>query len=102
MDDDTFNRRLQELIQEIACLPPDQRKQLVPIVEETKQRHEDIKQSVDKVTRSLTDLRILLKYVLFDLEATKRERDKLKKMIDNQSSTDDEDDDRPDRTESEM
>ena len=99
MDEETFNRRIRELIREIANLPADKQKQLAPLVEETQARHKEIKENVDKVTKSLGDLRICLKYLLFDLEATRRERDRLKAAMDNQPPKDD---DEPNKAEGEM
>lgn len=81
MDESTFNKKLQELIQEIAHLPPDKQEQLAPLIEETKKRHEVIKEASDQINKSILDLRICIKYLLFDLEATKRERDALKKRL---------------------
>ena len=88
MDENEFNKRIIELINEIASLPTDKQKQLKPLVEETKQRHEDIKENIGKINQSITDLRICIKYLLFDLEATKRERNKLKLILDKKSSDD--------------
>lgn len=88
MNEEMFNDKLRELIREIANLPEDQQKQLAPLVEETKERHNDIQESVSKIAKSLGDLRICLKYTMFDLEATRRERDKWKKIVDNQPPPD--------------
>lgn len=88
MDEETFDRRLQELIQEIANLPADKQKQLAPLVKETKERHKTTKANIDKINKSLIDLRICLKYLLFDLEATRRERDQLKTMFENPPDND--------------
>ena len=101
MDEDTFNKRLRELISEIANLPADKQKQLAPLVEETKSRHDKIKENMDKVTKSLGDLRICLKYLLFDLEATRRERDRLKSIVDNQPPKD-ADDNEPNKAKGDM
>lgn len=101
MNEETFDKKLRELIREIACLPADKQKKLAPMVEETQARHDEIKENVDKVTKSLGDLRICLKYLLFDLEATRRERDRLKGIVDNQPPKD-ADDDEPNRAEGEM
>jgi chromosome segregation ATPase len=81
MDEETFNNKLQELIQEIATLPADQRKRVIPLIEETKKRHQEIKDSVGKLEKSFAELRIYLKYLLFDLEATQRERDQFKQRL---------------------
>lgn len=71
MNEKKFNDELQELIRTVADLPIDQQKQIQHKIE------------VDKITKSLTDLRICIKYLIFDLEATRRERDQFKKMLDN-------------------
>lgn len=98
MNDKEFNTRLRELIAEIANLPKKQQKQLGSLIDETKQRHKDIKKNMDEVAESLEDLRICIKYLLFDLEATRRERDRLRKMLSNWST----DDDKPNGTDGEM
>lgn len=88
MDKATFNNKLRELIQEITNLP----------VEETKKRHKAIKDNIDQVAKSLIDLRICLKYLLFDLEATRRERDALKAILNKRNG----EDDKPNKAEGEM
>jgi len=90
MDEETFEKKLQELIHEIARLPGNKQKELAPPIEKTKNRHDEIKKRTCKVTNSLLDLRICLKYILFDLEATRRERDRLKKVLDKKRRSDDE------------
>jgi len=97
MNEEQFNAKLRELIKEIASLPQDKQDALNRLAGETKQRHKAIKESVDNVTKSLSDLRICLKYIMFDLEATRRERDQLQMMLGN-----DDDDDTPRKAEGEM
>lgn len=89
MNDNEFNERIKELIKEIANLPQDQQKQLGPLVSETEQRHQDIKENSDKVTQSLDNLRICMKYLLFDIEATRREQNEIKRMLDDSLSRND-------------
>lgn len=98
MDEKELNTKLRELIMEMVDLPKDKQKQLDSLVEKTKQRHKDIKKNVDEIAMSLRSLRVCIKYLLFDLEATRRERDGLKKMLNDQST----DDDKPSKTDSEM
>lgn len=88
MCEKTFDKRLQELIREVANLPVDQQKKLVPFIEKTKQRHQEIKDNIDNIEDSFINLRICIKYILFDLEATRRERDYLKNMLNNQQPPD--------------
>ena len=81
MDETTFQKRLDELMQQIDTLPPEERERLKSIAAETQQRHESIRKSVDSMQESLDFLRLWIKYLLFDLEATRRENTQLRKML---------------------
>lgn len=85
MKEEEVHARIKELLGEIAKLPENQRKTLEPIARETQQRHEEIKETADKVEKSFTDLRICLKYLMFDLEATRRERDAIRRLYEDKS-----------------
>lgn len=78
MNEEIFNKKLRELIHLIAGLPEDQQKQLTPLVKETQERHAEISNNFNRIANSLNDLRIGVKYLLFDLEATKRELEDLR------------------------
>ncbi len=78
MNEEEFNNKLQELIRTVADLPTDEQKQNQHKIE------------VDKIIKSLTDLRICIKYLIFDLEATRRERDQFKKKLEQLPDNDDE------------
>jgi hypothetical protein len=78
MNEDEFHTRLQGLIQVVADLPVDQQKQLGSLLQQTQDQHQ---MEVDKITKSLTDLQICIKYLIFDLEATRRERDGFKEKL---------------------
>jgi hypothetical protein len=86
MDEATFQKKLGELVKEIGTLPPTQRKKLEVLAEETQQRHDQIKKSVSSLQESLDYLRLSIKYLLFDLEATKRENSYLRKMLEEDNS----------------
>lgn len=81
MDETALNTKLQELILEIANVPEYKRKLSTQLVRNNK----------DKLKESLEDLQLLIKYLLFDLEATKRERDQLKGTPDNKTRQKDDD-----------
>jgi septal ring factor EnvC (AmiA/AmiB activator) len=81
MDELTFQKKLGELVQEIGTLPASQRKKLEVLANQTKKRHEELKQSVGSLQDSLDYLRLSIKYLLFDLEATRRENSYLRKML---------------------
>ena len=81
MDEVTFQKKLGELLTEIGTLPPSQRKKLELLAEQTKQRHAELKKSVSSLQDSLDYLRLSIKYLLFDLEATRRENSYLRQLL---------------------
>ena len=81
MDEKVFQRKLSELVAEIGTLPPQERKKLDILAEETRRRHSDIKKTVSSLQDSIDFLRLSIKYLIFDLEATRRENEELRKML---------------------
>jgi hypothetical protein len=81
MNEAEFQKRLAELVAEIDTLPTDERDRLRKLADETKDRHEQIKKSVSSLQESIDFLRLGIKYMLFDLEATRRENTYLRKML---------------------
>ena len=79
----TFKVRLQELIKEIESLPdPDSRFSKDPkTVAHT--GPQQLAATAKTVDEALDYLRLQIKYVLFDLEATRRENRYLRKMLEN-------------------
>lgn len=96
MDEQTFQAKFNELLDRIRDLPDPQRNGLEQIAEETKQRRERIAQSVTELQESLDYLRLSVKYLVFDLEATRRENAYLRKLI--EQSNRDTNTNRPPRT----
>ncbi|RIK64498.1 MAG: hypothetical protein DCC65_14345 [Planctomycetota bacterium] len=85
MDESTFQKKLAELVQEIGNIPEEDRVRLQTLAAETRQRHEKLKQTVSGLQDSIDYLRLSIKYLLFDLEATRRENGYLRKMLEEQS-----------------
>lgn len=85
MDEAMFQKRLSELISQIDTLPEGERDRLHALAAETRARHEDLKKSVNSMQESLDFLRLWIKYMLFDLEATRRENAYLRKMLEQDS-----------------
>ena len=86
MNEATFQRKLAELIAEIATLPAGERDKLELLAEQTRQRHRELKQTVSSLQESIDFVRLSIKYMLFDLEATRRENQQLRKMLEDNSS----------------
>jgi len=81
MNEETFQRKLAELVAEIGTLPVGEREKLEALAEQTKERHKQLKQTVTNLQESIDFLRLSIKYLLFDLEATRRENAYLRKML---------------------
>jgi hypothetical protein len=82
MDEGVFQKKLGELVAEIGTLPEPERQKLALLAEETRQRHQEIKKTVNSLQESIDFLRLSIKYLLFDLEATRRENGYLRKIVD--------------------
>jgi chromosome segregation ATPase len=74
--------KLAELMGEISTLPATERAKLEKLADETRQRHERLKATVSSLQESLDYLRLSIKYLVFDLEATRRENNYLRKVLD--------------------
>ncbi len=85
MNEETFQRKLAELVAEIGTLPENDRERLEQLAEQTKERHKQLKATVGQLQDSIDFLRLSIKYMLFDLEATRRENVQLRKMLEDDS-----------------
>jgi hypothetical protein len=85
MNEQEFQSKLAELMSEISTLPPTERGKLEKLASETRQRHERLRQTVSSLQESLDYLRLSIKYLVFDLEATRRENGYLRKMLEETS-----------------
>ncbi len=81
MDEKTFQDKFTELLSKIRELPLEQRNRLEQLAEETKCRRDRIQHSVGELQESLDYLRLSVKYLVFDLEATRRENTYLRRLI---------------------
>jgi predicted nucleic acid-binding Zn-ribbon protein len=81
--DHEFQNKLGELATQIDRLPTQERDRLQKLLDETKQRHSRLRGMVSQLQESLDHLRLSVKYLVFDLEATRRENAYLRKMLRN-------------------
>lgn len=85
MNEKEFQQKLGDLISQIQELPEDQRGTLSQLAAETQTRHDKMKKTITDLQDSLDYLRLSIKYLVFDLEATRRENTYLRKLIDQQN-----------------
>jgi hypothetical protein len=76
MDENAVTERIRELIIKITNLPASKQKPLTPI---------ELQKNHSQLDKSMAELGIYIQYLLLDLEATTRERDQFRHMLDNQS-----------------
>lgn len=81
MPQDDFQAQFQKLLEKIQELPADQRGNLENLASETKDRHQRMKKTISDLQESLDYLRVSVKYLVFDLEATRRENKQLRGML---------------------
>jgi hypothetical protein len=89
MNDQDFQKRLGDLLEQISTLPEGDRERLNELATETKDRHDRMKKTVSDLQESLDYLRLSVKYVMFDLEATRRENAYLRKLLEKQTNAGD-------------
>jgi hypothetical protein len=86
--DTQFNHKLAELMDQIDTLPEEHRQRLSELAERTRQRHEKLKSTVEGLQESLDYLRVSVKYLVFDLEATRRENAYLRGLVEERDAAD--------------
>jgi hypothetical protein len=87
MNEQDFQARLTDLMQQLDTLPSPAREQLRAIADDTRDRHARMKKTVTELQDSLDYLRLSIKYLVFDLEATRRENQYLRKLLDAKHGT---------------
>jgi septal ring factor EnvC (AmiA/AmiB activator) len=87
MDQESFQKKLSELVAEIGTLPASERAKLEEMAKDTNNKREEIRATVANLQESLDQLRLAIKYLLFDLEATKRENENLRRLLEEESES---------------
>ncbi|MDX2116750.1 MAG: hypothetical protein SFY96_01050 [Planctomycetota bacterium] len=86
MNEQEFQSKLGELMSQISKLPESEQGSLNMLAQETKSRHDKMKKTIGDLQESLDYLRLSIKYLVFDLEATRRENDYLRKLLDGKNA----------------
>ena len=80
MEKGAFEKQLGELVHELQSVPAEQREKLINLARRTYDCHQKLRESVGGLQESLDYVRVSVKYLLFDLEATRRENTHLRKL----------------------
>ncbi|GAB5496001.1 MAG: hypothetical protein Phyf2KO_10810 [Phycisphaerales bacterium] len=81
MSEREFQNQFNKLLEKINTLPRDQQDKLKELASDTKGRHEQMKKTISELQDSLDYLRVSVKYLVFDLEATRRENKQLRALL---------------------
>lgn len=81
---------LLELTALIAALPPEQRGRIQPVLERVTESTKRRRRILNLVQDALSQLRLDMKYLVFDLEATRRERDAYRQQLEEGTNLGDE------------
>jgi hypothetical protein len=82
VDDEELPRELVELGQRIHLLAPGDRESIVALYNQVVESVRRRRRILGLVQEALSQLRLDVKYLMFDLEVTRRERDTLRERID--------------------
>ena len=86
MDEKTFHEKLLDLIEQIKLFPEAKRESLEMMAGELGKKYEDMRKSLVMLQDTLDSLRLNVKYLLFDLESTKKENMALRKKLEEQGN----------------
>lgn len=81
MDDPKFREKLFELLKDIDGVTAPKNEKVIRLSKKTKQGHDVLQKKLCNLQQSLDSLRLGLKYLIFDLEATRRENNELRKRL---------------------
>ncbi len=81
MDEAAFASKVNELVRQFGEAPDKQEKKLAQLAREAQANQKKLQKSIDSLQESLDYLRVCIKYHIFDLEATRRENEYLRKLL---------------------
>jgi hypothetical protein len=81
MNEANLQQKLNELVKEIGGPADLYHCKLAMLATQTQETHKQLEETVNNLQESLDYLRICIKYHLFDLEATRRENNYLRKLL---------------------
>ncbi len=81
LNDEQFRDALGLLLERIDSLPAEERRRLKGVADATRKRHEQLRQTVCRLQETLDTLRLSIKYLVFDVEATRRENEYLRRQL---------------------
>ncbi len=81
MDEANLEDKLNELVQEFGEATDPQHRKLAKLAKQAQVNRKKLEKSINSLQESLDYLRVCIKYQVFDLEATRRENEYLRKLL---------------------
>ena len=81
MDDANFREKLFELLKDIDGVTKPEQDKVIRLTKKAKNTQDLLQTKLSNLQGSLDSLRLGLKYLIFDLEATRRENNDLRKRL---------------------
>ncbi len=91
MKEQTFEQKLAEHMAQIEAFPVAERESLELLAEQTVRRQQELSEWRNNMGETIDYVRIGIKYLLFDLEATRREKQQLLGMLRDSTAQPDQD-----------
>jgi uncharacterized FlaG/YvyC family protein len=85
MDEANLEDKLNELVKEFGEVADPQQRKLAQLAQQAKDNRKKLEKSISSLQESLDYLRVCIKYQVFDLEATRRENEYLRKLLEDNS-----------------
>jgi hypothetical protein len=86
MDDAHLEDKLDELVKEFGESAEPQHQKLAALAQQAQENRTKLEKGLNRLQESLDYLRVCIKYQLFDLEATRRENEYLRKLLEDNES----------------
>lgn len=87
IQDNQLEQKLNELIEEFGEASNPQHKKLAELAKQAKANRQKLEESINSLQESLDYLRVCIKYQVFDLEATRRENEYLRKLLEEEQNS---------------
>jgi hypothetical protein len=81
MKENEFQEQFASLLNRISGLPVRERAMLVGLAEDVCGQEQEVARSLTALEQSIDYMRLCVKYLVFDLEATRRENDCLRRLL---------------------
>jgi hypothetical protein len=86
MDEANLEDKLNELVKEFGETANPQHRKLAKLAQQAQANRKKLEKSINSLQESLDYLRVCIKYQVFDLEATRRENEYLRKLLEENNS----------------